>query len=58
MHKSSIVHRDIKSHNVLLDDNFKVKLCDFGLAKHYVIYFYKFLFFNNFNMIYFIERYE
>ena len=36
MHASKIAHRDIKSHNVLLDDNDKVKLCDFGLAKHYV----------------------
>lgn len=27
------MHRDIKSHNLLLDENYRVKLCDFGLAK-------------------------
>jgi serine/threonine protein kinase len=33
MHHLGIVHRDIKSHNILIDDNFAVKVCDFGLAK-------------------------
>lgn len=33
MHALGIVHRDIKSHNVLIDDNMTVKVCDFGLAK-------------------------
>lgn len=36
LHHHGIVHRDIKSHNMLVDKNFTVKLCDFGLAKHKV----------------------
>jgi tRNA A-37 threonylcarbamoyl transferase component Bud32 len=29
------LHRDIKSSNVILDDNLHCKLCDFGMSKYY-----------------------
>jgi LIM domain kinase 1 len=37
MHSLGIVHRDLKSHNVLVDQNNNIKLCDFGLARFKVI---------------------
>ncbi len=36
LHRHGIVHRDIKSHNILVNSQLDVKLCDFGLAKHKV----------------------
>ena len=33
LHESGIMHRDLKSPNVLLDENLLPKICDFGLSR-------------------------
>ena len=33
MHQKRIVHRDLKLENLIFDDHFKLKICDFGFSK-------------------------
>jgi 5'-AMP-activated protein kinase, catalytic alpha subunit len=33
IHSRSVIHRDIKLDNILLDKNRKPKICDFGVSK-------------------------
>lgn len=35
MHDNWVLHRDLKTSNLLMDNKGSIKICDFGLARHY-----------------------
>lgn len=35
IHKKNIIHRDLKTDNVMLDDKYYPNICDFGFSKYY-----------------------
>ena len=33
IHSANVIHRDIKTRNLLIDTDCNIKICDFGLAR-------------------------
>lgn len=34
MHLNQIIHWDLKSNNILINDNMLIKIADFGISRH------------------------
>ena len=37
LHINKMIHRDVKPENLLIDENMKLKLCDFGFARKIIL---------------------
>jgi|688.fasta_scaffold805791_1 serine/threonine protein kinase len=37
MHENAVIHRDVKSENILIDSKGNIKFADFGLARDLVV---------------------